>query len=251
MEDIFQKIGNSYTLSQRIVQQIENLIREKKLLAGQKLPTEKELCENFSVSRTAIREALQVLSAKGLITIRKGSGIYVNEYSSEQVSNPLSLYLEINFDMDYALHLVRVRQMIEPKVAKLAAINRTENDVNKLEHEINQMTICGDDAGKKAACDVNFHMGIVEASGNPILPVIMTSMYKLMPKIKSIILAKVPTARHSGDIYHRRIFDAIKNKDEEAAFFEMEKHLEHAEEHALELLSVLREEKAQEEVLIK
>lgn len=242
MQDYFTKVGNSHTLSQRIVQQIEELIREKKLLAGEKLPTEKELCDMFSVSRTALREALQMLSAKGLISIRKGSGIRVNEYSSEHVTNPLSLYFELNFNVDYALHLVHVRQMVEPQVAKLAAQNRTDEDVKKLEKIIKKMTDSQIDPTEKATCDVNFHKTITEASGNPILPVFMNSLYELMPKIKSMILAKVPNAGSSGEVYHKRIFDAIIQQNPEAAFEEMTEHLQHAEEHALELLSIIKTE---------
>ena len=102
MEDIFQKIGNSYTLSQRIVQQIENLIREKKLLAGQKLPTEKELCENFSVSRTAIREALQVLSAKGLIKGNGGLFIGASDGTEFGDANDTHKDVDVTFHSDAA-----------------------------------------------------------------------------------------------------------------------------------------------------
>jgi len=71
MDDIFQNIGNKLTLSQRIERTIENAIREKKLTVGSKLPTEREMCESFGVSRTALREALRRLSARGLINIHK------------------------------------------------------------------------------------------------------------------------------------------------------------------------------------
>ncbi|NPE31859.1 FadR family transcriptional regulator [Methanococcoides sp. SA1] len=74
---MFDKIGKSQTLSQEIVANIEQAIREKKFQVGEKLPTEKELCEMFGVSRTAIREALQMLSAQGLINVHKGKGSFV------------------------------------------------------------------------------------------------------------------------------------------------------------------------------
>ena len=79
MDDVFQNIGNRLTLSQRIERTLETAIREKKLELGSKLPTEREMCESFGVSRTALREALRRLSARGLITIQKGSGMYVSE----------------------------------------------------------------------------------------------------------------------------------------------------------------------------
>ncbi|RMD92070.1 MAG: FadR family transcriptional regulator, partial [Calditrichaeota bacterium] len=86
MNDLFSRIGNHRTLSQEIEHKIETAILEKKLIAGQKLPTEKELCEMFGVSRTALREALQMLSARGLLYIKKGSGVFVNDFSARHVS---------------------------------------------------------------------------------------------------------------------------------------------------------------------
>ena len=79
MDEIFGKIGTAQTLSQKIERRIEEAIRQKKLLVGTKLPSERELCEMFAVSRTALREALRRLSARGLIQIKKGSGMFVSE----------------------------------------------------------------------------------------------------------------------------------------------------------------------------
>jgi len=73
--DVFSKIGSGLTLSQKI--------ERRKLLPGTRLPTEKELCTQFAVSRTALREALRRLSARGLIDIRKGSGMYISELKIE------------------------------------------------------------------------------------------------------------------------------------------------------------------------
>ena len=67
VDNIFHKIGSKITLSQRIERTIETAIREKKILVGDKLPTEREMCESFGVSRTALREALRRMSARGLI----------------------------------------------------------------------------------------------------------------------------------------------------------------------------------------
>ncbi|GAH09025.1 unnamed protein product [marine sediment metagenome] len=76
MEDIFQNIGSQQTLSQKIERTLETAIREKKLPIGSKLPTEHEMCKSFGVSRTALREALHRLSARGLINIQKGRFIH-------------------------------------------------------------------------------------------------------------------------------------------------------------------------------
>ena len=85
MEDIFQKIGTTQTLSQKIERNIERAIREKKLPIGAKLPSERELCEMFAVSRTALREALRRLSARGLIEIKKGRIVIVDRQTLEKM----------------------------------------------------------------------------------------------------------------------------------------------------------------------
>ena len=97
MDDIFQNIGSKLTLSQRIERTLEGAIREKKLLVGSKLPTEREMCESFGVSRTALREALRRLSARGLISIQKGSGMYVSEIKIDDAIKTLNLYYDLKF----------------------------------------------------------------------------------------------------------------------------------------------------------
>ncbi|MEZ4997050.1 MAG: GntR family transcriptional regulator [Bacteroidales bacterium] len=75
--DVFSKIGSGLTLSQKIERRIEEAIRQKKLLPGSKLPTEKELCGQFAVSRTALREALRRLSARALLISARKRNVYL------------------------------------------------------------------------------------------------------------------------------------------------------------------------------
>ena len=116
MDDIFQNIGNKLTLSQRIERTIENAIREKKLIVGSKLPTEREMCESFGVSRTALREALRRLSARGLVTIQKGSGMYVSEINIEDAIDTLNLYYDLKFDKNLLAQIIEVRSIFEPEI---------------------------------------------------------------------------------------------------------------------------------------
>ncbi|MEN8252634.1 MAG: GntR family transcriptional regulator [Patescibacteria group bacterium] len=97
MDNIFKNLGYKQTLSQKIERTIENAIREKKLIIGSKLPTEREMCESFGVSRTALREALRRLSARGLISITKGSGMHVSEIKIEDAIKSLNLLLNKGF----------------------------------------------------------------------------------------------------------------------------------------------------------
>lgn len=232
MQHVFQKIGKTQTLSQEIQQKIEEAIINKTFIPGQKLPTEKEMCEMFAVSRTALREALQMLSARGLINVRKGSGTYIEDYHPDHVIKPMHLYLQLNLDKNYLGHIINVRKMIEPPIARLAAINRTESDIHKFEKNLKDLANCSeDDYKKEGLLDRDFHMIIAKSSGNPMIPMMVDPIFQIMPRIKMLIYAELDIAKKAALKYHTEIFEKIKNQDEQGAYDEMVKHIKLAEEH--------------------
>ncbi|MEE4310400.1 MAG: FadR/GntR family transcriptional regulator [candidate division KSB1 bacterium] len=243
---MFDKVGNPLTLSQEIELKIEEAIRLKKLEQGQKLPSEKDLCAMFGVSRTALREALRMLSARGLLTIKKGAGVYVNNYSSLHASKTMSLYLELQFDKDYMLHLVTVRQMLEPSIAKLAARNRTKRDLLRLERNLEAFVKKDQDAEQLAKYDVEFHMTIAEATGNPLIPLIMDPLYSMLPRIKELIVSRLKENKSSNaSKYHRKIYEMLKKQDEEGVFNAMTDHLKIALKDTLNLIKIIETEDKQ------
>ncbi|MGH1364093.1 MAG: FadR/GntR family transcriptional regulator [Calditrichia bacterium] len=247
MDTIFNQIGSQRTLGQEIVRQIEKSIREKKLQAGQKLPTEKELCAMFGVSRTALREALQILSARGLITIRKGSGMFVNDFTTDHASKPMSLYLELNFDSSYVLHITDLRQIMEPEAARLAALNHSEADIVYLRKNLQDYLDNQDDVEKRALLDLQFHTRIMEASGNPLLPLMMEPIYSQMPRIKTLVVSKVPhdPGQDAFD-YHSGIVDCIEARNPKKAHKAMVEHMQMARDDVLKLIEILRAEEVLE-----
>lgn len=237
MADLFPRIGSAVTLSQEIMERIEEVIRAKKVLPGQKLPPEYEMCRMFGVSRTALREALRMLSARGLITIRKGSGIYVNEYSSDHALQPISLYLELNLDREYILHVMEVRKMFEPPIARLAALKRNEQDLITLEKSLVALERCDPtNYAKQGQIDRDFHLAIAQATQNPLIPIIVTPIFKLMPKIRSLVYKYISTAMSEATDYHRKIYDRILDADPEGAYQMMVEHLIIAERHTQKII---------------
>ena len=230
MENLFPKIGSSKTLSQEIECKIEELIITKKIIPGQKLPTEKELCEMFAVSRTALREALQMLSARDLITIRKGSGMYVNEFNHHNATKSLRFYLDFKFNKEYMLHVVNVRHLFEPLIARLAARNRNQEDLEYLLANIEKLKVT-DDVAEESILDRNFHSRIAEATANPVISLMVDPIYRLMPRIKALIYAEVDAAKGSAVEYHQKIYEAIRDHDEDGAFEIVSKHLDIALQH--------------------
>jgi GntR family transcriptional repressor for pyruvate dehydrogenase complex len=233
LETVFEKIGKDITLSKEIEQKIEQAILEKKFKPGEKLPTENALCEMFGVSRTALREALQMLSSRGLIYVKKGSGIYVEDYSASNVIRPMNIYLQLNLDRNYLKYIIEVRKMLEPQIARLAARNRVEKDVLALKNNLDELDQCkNSDYKKEGNLDRDFHMLIARASGNPMIPLIVDPIFQLMPKIKLLVYAEVEKAKSAALDYHALLYDKIKDQDEQGAYDIMVEHLKIAEEHS-------------------
>jgi GntR family transcriptional repressor for pyruvate dehydrogenase complex len=228
---MFEKLVSRQLLSLTVQEQIEQVIKEGKLPAGEKLPTEMELCENFGVSRTVMREALRGLSAKGMISIEKGRGMFVKRISASSVSDPMHLYLTLNYRGDYALDVVHARQAIEPPIAAMAAANRTEVELRLLRENHQKLKECTDDFLSLATLDGEFHLLVAKASDNPIMPLVIEPIHKMMPKIKLAVYDVVKDAHQSAVEYHGKILDAIAAKDKEEARHWMAEHLKHAEDH--------------------
>lgn len=242
MQELFGKIGKNLTLSEEIELKIEDSIRQKKLEPGQKLPSEKELGAMFGVSRTAVREALRMLSARGLLNVRKGDGVYINAFSSSLASKPMSLYLELQFDSDSILHLVHLRQLIEPNIARLAAQKRTREDLAGFQMNLAAFSDRTQDADQLAQLDVEFHSLIALSCHNPLIPLIMDPLFSMLPRVKALIVNHLQkTHSDNAPNYHKKIFDMIQLQDAEGAFSAMQEHLKIAERDSLLLVQWMKD----------
>jgi len=237
----FKSIKQASTLSQEVQNRIEQAIIEKKYLPGEKLPTEHELCDMFGVSRTALREALNRLRAKGLIRVKRGSGIYIEDYSPQNIIKPMRLYLELNFDKNYILHIIEVRKFLEPQIAKLAARHRTDEDIAALRRNLEKFkALPTGNFQREGELDGEFHLIIAKASRNPIIPIIVDPIFQIMPKIRILVYAEIEVAKSAAMEYHQKIFDSIVNQDAQKAYEYMTEHLKVAEEHSLEIINKMK-----------
>ncbi len=219
MKDMFGKIGTSHTLSQRIERKIEEAIRQKKLVIGAKLPSEKELCESFAVSRTALREALRRLSARGLVEIKKGSGMYVSEIKTEDAIKSLNLFYDLKFDSNLIRQIIEVRRIFEPEIAKLAATNRKSEDLTVLHKNIQELSECNTDNTQLEVDLINrFHMNLAKSTGNPIVIISMEPVYSLLPRLRNMIYANIEGEKEYTLSLQKKILTAIDNKDPEEAY---------------------------------
>ena len=232
MTYIYTKVGSTETLSNKIQSEIEKSILQKKFIPGDKLPTEKEMCEMFGVSRTALREALQMLSIQGLITIRKGSGIYVSEYNLANAVKPMNHYLQMNLDDALILQVVEVRKIFEPQIAWMAACNRDKTDVKVLETSISVLKKSDHhNSAHLGEIYQNFHLKICEATKNPIIVLQMDPILRLIPRIRTIVYSTVDAGLSETVEFHEQMFEAIRDQDADRARETMMGYLVVTEEH--------------------
>lgn len=219
MDDIFGKIGTSQTLSQKIERKIEEAIRQKKLIPGAKLPSEKELCESFAVSRTALREALRRLSARGLVEIKKGSGMFVSEIKIEDAVNSLNLFYDLKFDSNLIQQIIEVRRIFEPEIARLASQNRKEEDIKLLHENLNDLQKCDPDNTQLEVDLINrFHMNLAKSTGNPIVIISMEPIYSLLPRMRNLIYANIEGEKEYTFALQTKILKAVEDKNKEDSY---------------------------------
>lgn len=238
MTNKFIMSNNTSSISLKIEQEIENSIRQRHYDIGDKLPTENEYCISYSVSRTVVREALKSLRARGLIEIKKGSGVYVAELSKKSALDPINLYFEMSEDKDLVKNTIYTRQAFEPEIANLAAKNRQPEHLILIEKNLSQLYNCPlEDIKQETEVDADFHSLISLAANNPVISLIMGPIHNLIANHKTLVYGKNSTIdrneiRDSVIKFHTNIYEAIKNMDSREAYYQMKEHLRRTETYS-------------------
>ena len=231
--ETFIKIERDETLSRKVENQIRQAILQKIYLPGDRLPGEFELAEKFGVSRTAVREALHVLAGRGLVEMRKGSGIYIAEIDMSTVVDPFYQLLEDKCGQASLLHIIRVRKVMEPEIVRVAAAQRTLEDLAFLEDNFKHLQENAHDPTQMIEIDIKFHRRIAQASENPIIPIMMEPIFQLLYKF----ISSTYKQSHAPDLaiyYHEKILESIRRSNSDDAASAMRDHLLHAENHVLQ-----------------
>lgn len=226
----FETIGKPELLSQTVEAAIEASIRRGVFGMGDRLPSEMELCGEFGVSRTVMREALRMLSARGLVDIKKGRGIFVGHLPAETVTHPLELYLHMHSGSESGAHVVAARQIIEPAIVREAADRHTQADALRLRANLDALAAARDHA-EMSALDMAFHTLLAEATHNPVLALVVRPIQMLMPAIMTDVYRVVGDAQESAVDAHTQVVDAVLARDAAAAAAAMQRHLDRAMEH--------------------
>lgn len=223
---MYTKIKNKGNLSVLVAEQIKQLIQQKKYKPGDQIPNETKLTELFGVSRPTIREAMKMLASQNFIEVILGKGTFVAK-SPGVIDDPLGLTF-IN-DKDLLYYLIEARQIIEPEVARLAAIRVTKEEITVLEEILKKMTeiMKQKDSNEWLQIELEFHNSISLTTRNPVISRILPIINEAISK--TIELAPGSNYDHkNATSEHYKIFEAISQKDPEKSFTTMSKHIQNS-----------------------
>src|SRR5262245_12232921 len=210
-------MSGSINLTQSLVQKLGSSIVRGDLPAGKSLPVEAELGKKYGASRTVMREAVKILSTKGLIGQRPRVGTYVHTEDKWALldAEVLTWILARHFPHSLVREFLEVRLGIEPAAAALAAVNATAEDKELRRQKLEKMKGAMNGHFDPVAADIAFHATILEISHNrfyhQLTPIIETAL-----KFSIRITNKAKGALADYDA-HERIYRAIKNGNADAA----------------------------------
>jgi GntR family transcriptional repressor for pyruvate dehydrogenase complex len=224
--DIFRTIRlDEGLLSVQAARQVRELIQAGELHRGERLPSERELCEQLGVSRTVVREAIKMLCASGLVKVRLGVGTFI----AEEPANILEGTLNYANDQEARKisDLQQVREVLEPAAAALAAQNAKPEDIQKIEQAILDMERSMLNGYRYVEADKGFHLALAEATHNSILVILVNSIVDLLQEVMRLAIDS-PGAGERSSVYHRRILEAIIARDVDEACNAMTEHMQQA-----------------------
>lgn len=223
MKEAFSKI-KPQSKADLVVDLITNSIINGELADGERLPPENRLCEIFGVSRSILREAVRVLSSKGLVEVRQGHGSYARLPRVHVPEEAVRHYLLTN---PFSLRqLLEIRSPIEMEAARLAAERRAEKHLSALRKTLQSMKNAKNGVEAYADADETFHKSIIEASGNPLFGIMIRSI------MGNLHLSRQLAIRHFGIApvirEHEDIYEAIRDRQTADAARTMKRHMERA-----------------------
>jgi GntR family transcriptional repressor for pyruvate dehydrogenase complex len=231
-ETAFTPLEKQQTVAEAISAEILDLLRQKQLSSGDKLPPERELAEMLGVSRPSLREALRALSIMKVVEVRQGDGTYVSALKPEELVD----HLEFVFMLDDSnlVQLFEARKIVETGNVSLAAERITDEELSALRACLEESERSVDDSEAFMAADIELHEIISGAARNPLLGRFMASISTLSraSRQKTTLVREV---RASAVEHHREIVAALEARDPQAAGAAMLRHLEHVEQMYREL----------------
>jgi GntR family transcriptional regulator, transcriptional repressor for pyruvate dehydrogenase complex len=233
-------------ISKEVTVQLKHAILLGHFQTGDKLPPERELAEQFQVSRISVRESLRVLENTGFLTTRPGvaGGTFVTDLTFEHLTNAfIDLFLAEKISIP---ELVRVRVLIEPEVARLAAMQADGESARLLREAIEAEEL----PSRTLIEDINrmtlVHYILAEACGDRFLDALERSLMAMTRRVVQVVEPE-PLLLHPAGMHHS-IVDAVLARDPERAAEAMRKHALEFGENLINMEKAFREKRVSSEL---
>lgn len=215
---------------EEIVRQLQSFISRGELKPGDRLMTERQLAEQFRVSRVTVRQALSVLQAMGLVESRIGNGTFAGDARAPTVTVLASM---LNPPRSSLLEQLELRRLIEPEVARLAADRATAAHIKQMARFITAQQRMMKEGRPFVDEDSAFHLAIARSAGNDLVLRMMESIHELLRESREQSL-RTQSGMARSLAGHRRIIDAIGRHDPKAAQKTMLRHLLEVESNIIQ-----------------
>jgi DNA-binding FadR family transcriptional regulator len=220
------------TLALELVDSLGDRIRDGRIVPGDKLPTEAAIMEEFGVSRTVVREAISKLQASGLVETRHGIGTFVVGLGDGAAFRIAPEQIATLHDVIAVLEL---RIGLETEAAALAAARRTERNLAEMRSALDGFAAALAEGRDAVGPDFQFHQEVARATQNPHFAELMSTLgAMIIPRARLGAAEGVSEAQRSyllrANAEHENIFDAITNRDSDAARAAMRTHLANSRE---------------------
>jgi len=228
----FKKIKR-YRIYEEVLAQIKDYLLKGNITPGNKLPPERELARMFDVNRVSVREALTILEANGMITRKVGEGTFHTDVSSYTAS---SILTQIKKNQNLIIEPLQVRRVLEPKIARLASTNINKEQLEYLSNILNQQKELLVNKGDITELDRKFHQEIAISTGNAIFGGLVEALHNSF--VESRYESPMsPERGKRGYLSHRKIYNALKNRNPDKAEEAMLEHIIQVEQSAIKYLN--------------
>ncbi|MFP5416907.1 MAG: FadR/GntR family transcriptional regulator [Actinomycetes bacterium] len=232
--------GRSRSQTEVVLNGIKDMITSGRLVPGGRLPVEKELADQFGVSRGSLREGVRALALMGVLETRQGAGTYVTALDAETLLTPLEALVDLQGPRNI-LEVMGVRRILEIEAAGRAAIRITDAELQKahgilgrMEYMLEQQRV---DHDAVMEADLEFHTIIANASGNSTLAAMIHALSSRTIRARLWRAMSAKGIEHQTHAEHQAILWATKARDPEAARLRMGGHLLSVEQYFEEHLN--------------
>lgn len=221
-------------LHEDVTEKLLSRIQSGEFKPGDRLPAERTLAAEYGVSRSVIREVMSSLNQMGCIVSKVGGGSFVKTPDTSDIVDPLSIM--VSQDDEFAIEMIEARLVIEPAVARLAALRRTSEQLPEMWATIEKMRSEAVKGSFSTTLDSRFHELLTEAANNRALAMTVLGYSRVLNRSMELTqsLEGVP---HKTIAAHENILRAVERQDAQAAENAMRQHLVDAHENLKRVLN--------------